>query len=103
MLSIVVCMLIFIVTPKIKLVWSGEKIIISKLLQGSARRSSIVEKLPDRTAGLEGASSVLSPRAGNGAQSRPTIVLNIDDPPPQRVESQLFELNELISEFLEDR
>jgi hypothetical protein len=119
----VVSILWFIIVPKIKRVWSGEKIIMSKLLEPSSRLrkseataafTSPKGNVPARF-GAEGSTAVpsSSPNAatsleakanvGNVVHVHAPIVLNIEDPPPQRIESQILSLKDLISDFMDKR
>ena len=41
--------------------------------------------------------------ANNCVRFRTAIVLNIDDPPPRRIERQMFSLKELVLEFMNHR
>lgn len=114
-LFLVVSTLSMIVIPKIRRAKSGERIIMSKLLDPklSRRHSSI--GLPVTAARLGGVlegdadspeGAISAPDrtmiASNCVKFRIPIVLNHDDPPPRRIERQLFSLKDLISEFTND-
>lgn len=110
-LFLVVSTLSMIVVPKVRRAQSGEKIVMSKLLDPrQARRQSSVA-LPSKTngivaastaiVGLEGAISASEQTAivNNCVRVRNPIVLDIDDPPPRRIERAMFSFKDLISEF----
>ena len=118
-LFLVVSTLCMIVIPKVRRAKSGERIVMSKLLDPKmARRQSSVA-LPNTTAarlggvlagevddstGQEGALSASEQTAiaNNCVKFRNHITLNYEDPPPRRIERQLFALKELISDFTND-
>lgn len=118
-LFLVVSMLCMIVAPKVKRATSGEKIVMSKLLDPnlSRRHSSIALRRATSMNGVvanedrgpmspEGAISASEQTAIANASARfraNAIVLNIDDPPPRRIERQMFFLKDLISEFTNNR
>lgn len=118
-LFLVVSTLCMIVIPKIRRARSGERIVMSKLLDPklSRRQSSIgLTATAARLGGvLEGANldgpsdpegalsgSGQTAIANNCVRFRNPIVLNFEDPPPRRIERQLFALKDLISEFTND-
>lgn len=101
-LSVVVCLLWFIIVPKIKRVWSGEEIVMSKLLvpPSRSRRGEATSAFatPNGATSLETQAKV-----GNRVRVHTPIVLNIGEPPPRRIEAQMLSLKDLISDFLGNR
>lgn len=114
-LFLVVSTISMIVIPKIRRAKSGERIVMSKLLDPklSRRQSSIgLPATAARLGGVLDGSNLDDPSGPEGALSgseqttitkncvfRTPIVLNYEDPPPRRIERQLFALKDLISEF----
>jgi hypothetical protein len=106
----------YTVVPKTKRVWSGEKNIMSKLLEPSSRLgkseatitwhiffpqmepfrldSALRAQLLFRRLGSPDAATSLEAKAnvGNVVHVYAPIILNIEDPPPQCVESQILYL-----------
>lgn len=86
---------------------------MSKLLDpNQARRQSSVAVRVSSPSSTDGALSTAAARlegaisaseqtkiVNNCARFKQEIVLNIDDPPPRRIERQMFALKDLISEF----
>jgi hypothetical protein len=118
-LFFVVSTLSMIVIPKVRRAKSGERIVMSKLLDPKLSRRHSSVAMPTTTAARLGA--VLAGEADDSSRQegalsaseqtaianvsvkfRPQITLNYEDPPPRRIERQLFALKELISEFTND-
>lgn len=117
-LFLVVSTLCMIVMPKIRRVRSGEKLVMSKLLDPSQSRRQSSVAVPatspvkngmfpadmDISDEQEGAltASEQTVIANNCVRFRTPIVLNFNDPPPRRIERQLFSLKDLCTEFTND-
>jgi len=117
-LFLVVSTLCMIVIPKVRRVRSGEKLVMSKLLDPSQSRRTSSVALPamspikngalsaemNASDNQEGALSASDQTAiaNNCVRFRTPIVLNFNDPPPRRIERQMFSFKELITEFTND-
>lgn len=97
-LSVIVCLLWFIIVPKMERVWSGEEIVMSKLLSPRRSEATSVFAPPHGATSLE-----THVKVERRAHIRTPIVLNIGEPPPRRIEAQMLSLKDLISDFLGNR